>query len=146
MAELLKNTEERFFPPHWLSVCVLSLPAGKRCMQVFQTQKSLAMQSDFIPVSKESRRSMSRQERRRHDRAAATDRVRNTARGPSPTLSDGGSGNRGSDCRNVIHTVNIQAEQPCPLKRARDEEDLILSKVRHMESLLYSTNTLLSFY
>ena len=146
VAELLKNTEERFFPPHWLSFCVLSLPAAKRCLQVFQTQKSVVMQSDFIPVSEESRKSMSRQERRLHDRTAATDRVRNTARGPSPTVSDGGSGNRGSDCTNVVHTVDIQPELPCPLKRARDEEDLKLSKVRHMESLFNSTNTLLSFY
>lgn len=122
---------DEWFPNYWLSFVLLSLPAGDRCIDSFQTVNAARIQQEFISTAaaerERTRPSMGRSERRLGDRLAVAARYENQLRAESPANTAG----RGTPDSAISHNHTIRFEGG---KRSRnsectDEENNI--KVKH---------------
>lgn len=147
--EIIVATADNWFPPYWLAFTTLSLPAGRRCLRVFDTMATRrVIEEVYVPVTESARQPMSRLERRRHDRIALTERVRATARGVSPNFSDDSTVRTATpgSFRHAVTITTAGSGDDSQTKRAREEECLKSSRVQTLDQQFQATNRLLEFY
>ena len=95
------NGGQSFFPDPWLSFIFLSIPAGEKCKQSFQTGGAAAAYQNFVSSSNTEGGSKSRSERRSASQSAALEKLKqvkieDTLVSPhSASSADGGKGKRG---------------------------------------------------